>query len=121
MERKGEKIGWIGGWIGSFLWLGVLSIVWIFSSKILYGIIGLCIFVTAIILIFMLEPSRNPKTQYWKLMLLIYLLLCGSLVYSIWMYGGLKAIGLRWTSFFWIVPLLLPLFTMGTKTWENKE
>lgn len=27
-ERRGEKAGWIGGWIGSSLWLLIMSVVW---------------------------------------------------------------------------------------------
>jgi len=29
IERKGEKIGWIGGWFGGFIWLALLSIIWL--------------------------------------------------------------------------------------------
>lgn len=33
MSRKGEKIGWIDGWIGGFIWLCILSIVWLVQGK----------------------------------------------------------------------------------------
>jgi hypothetical protein len=28
-NRTGEKVGWLGGWSGGFLWLAVLSVVWL--------------------------------------------------------------------------------------------
>lgn len=30
-ERKSEKPGWVGGWSGGFVWLLLLSIVWLVS------------------------------------------------------------------------------------------
>jgi hypothetical protein len=49
MKRRGEKFGWIGGWLGGFLWLGLLSAVWLFQNKISNGMIGIAVFVVAII------------------------------------------------------------------------
>ena len=45
MNRKGEKMGWIGGWFGGFIWLGLLSIVWVFQNKISNGMIGIMVFI----------------------------------------------------------------------------
>jgi len=116
MERKGEKTGWIGGWIGSFVWLVALSIVWLTQSKILFGILGIIVFVLASFLAVYFEPSRHPHQKYWKLLLPNYILLFLSIYLAITSYGGFRELGLSIFAFFWIVPLLLPLFTMGNKT-----
>jgi hypothetical protein len=33
INRKGEKIGWIGDWLAGFIWLGLISVVWLFQNK----------------------------------------------------------------------------------------
>ena len=121
MERKGEKIGWIGGWIGSFLWLGVLACLLLFKGRTPFGLIGLILFCLAVFFIISFEPSKHPETMYWKLMLPMYALLAVSIWFSIYAFGGMKKIGLSWVSFFWVVPLFLPMFTMGSKKWNEKE
>ena len=120
MKRKGEKIGWIGGWIGSFLWLGVLACIWFIQGRIPYGLIELFLFCLAIVIIISFEPSKHPETSYWKLMLPMYVLLVISIGFSIFAFGGMKKMGLSWVSFFWVVPMLLPMFTMGSKKWDEK-
>jgi hypothetical protein len=45
MNRNGEKIGWIGGWIGSFLWLLALSVLWFFRGQIQLGEIAIGLFI----------------------------------------------------------------------------
>ncbi len=119
MKRRGEKSGWIGGWLGGFVWLGLLSIIWLFQNKISEGVIGLAVFIVAIIVISMTAPWKHPNIKYWKLMLPIYLLFFCSIVLSIYLYGGLEAIGLKWTSVFLIIPGLIPLVTVGSRTWNS--
>ena len=118
-NRKGEKIGWIGGWLGGFIWLGLLSAVWIFQNKIINGVLGIILFTVAIIIIFMLAPWKHPNTKYWKLMLPIYSLFFISIFLCIYFYGGLKSAGLNWMSFFWIIPCLIPFATIGNRKWND--
>jgi len=121
MERKGEKIGWIGGWIGSFLWLGVLACLLLVNGRTPYGLIGIILFCLAVFLIISFEPSKHPETRYWRLMLPMYVLLALSICFSIYAFGGMRKIGLNAFSFLWIVPLFLPMLTMGSKKWNEKE
>jgi hypothetical protein len=121
MNRKGEKIGWIGGWLGGFLWLALLSVVWLFQHKISNGIIGIVVFIVTIIAITASAPWKHPNTKYWKLMLPIYLLFFISIALCIYLYGGLESIGLKWTAFFWIAPCLIPFMTVGRRTWNDTE
>jgi len=119
MNRKGEKVGWIGGWYGGFLWLGVLSAVWLFQNKIYDGIIGIVLWIVASIAVIITAPWKHPETKYWKLMLPIYLLLLFSVAFSIHSLGGLENTGLKWTSFVWLIPCLIPFATVGGRTWED--
>ena len=119
MKRRGEKIGWLGGWLGGFLWLGLLSAVWLFQNKINEGMIGLAVFIVAITVIITTAPWKHPNTKYWKLMFPIYALFFCSIALSIYLYGGLESVGLKWTSFFWVIPCLIPFVTMGNRTWNS--
>jgi len=119
MKRRGEKFGWIGGWLGSFGWLALLSVIWLFQNKISEGMIGLAVFVVAIIVISMTAPWKHPNIKYWKLMLPIYSLFLFTIILSIYLYGGLGSIGLKWTSIFLIIPGLIPLVTAGNRTWNS--
>ncbi|MCP4358219.1 MAG: hypothetical protein GY796_09420 [Chloroflexi bacterium] len=119
MNRKGEQIGWIGGWLGGFLWLGLLSVVWLFQGKIGDGILGVVLFVAAIITIIMTAPWKHPNTKYWKLMLPIYLLFIASIALCIHLYDGLGSLGLNWMAFFWVIPCFIPFVTAGNRTWNS--
>ena len=121
MNRKGEKIGWIGGWSGAFIWLGLLSIVWVFQNKISNGMIGIMVFILAITTIVATAPWKHPHTKYWKLMLPIYFLFFISIFLCIYFYGGSDGIGLKWTSFFWAIPCLIPFITTGNRTWNSNN
>jgi hypothetical protein len=118
MNRKGEKIGWLGGWFGGFVWLVLLSAVWIFQNKIINGMLGIILFVVAVILVFTLAPWKHPNTKYWKLMLPIYSIFFVSVALCIYFYGGLKNVGLNWFSLFWIIPCLIPFGTIGNRKWN---
>ena len=118
MNRKGEKIGWIGGWLGGFIWLILLSAVWIVQGKISNGMMGIILFIFAVSLIFMLAPWKHPNTKYWKLMLPIYSLFFISVALAIYLYDELKNVGLTWMSLLWIIPCLIPLVTAGNRKWN---
>jgi len=119
MERKGEKIGWIGGWLGGFVWLLLLSILLLIQNRINSAISGIILFVIALTLIFRLTPWRYPNTKYWKLMLPIYLLFFISVTFCIYVFGGPKSAGLNWFSYFWIIPCLVPFVTVGSRKWNK--
>jgi threonine/homoserine efflux transporter RhtA len=91
----------------------------LFQNKISEGIIGLAVFIIAIIVISMTAPWKHPNTKYWKLMLPIYSLLTCSIVLYIYLSGGLEIIGLKWTSIFLVIPGFIPLLTAGNRTWNS--
>ncbi|HOO90260.1 MAG TPA: hypothetical protein PLA74_05500 [Syntrophales bacterium] len=120
-NRRGEKIGWIVGWFGSFLWVCLLSVIWLFQNRMIDGIMGIILFVIAITAIIAITPWRYPDTQYWKLMLPMYVLFFLAIALCIYRYGGLENTGLQWTAFFWIIPCLVPLIIIGRRTWNGND
>ncbi len=120
-ERKGERIGWIGGWFGSFLWIPILSLVWLARGRVLAGLLGLSLFVLAAIVILLYVPWRYPQTRYWKLMLPLFIIMAGAVAVFIVSAGGLKGAGLDWFFLLWFLPLLMPVVTLGRRCWKEDE
>ena len=45
-NRKGERIGWICGWLGAFLWVVVLAVIFFVQGRAAEAAVGLAILVT---------------------------------------------------------------------------
>jgi len=120
-RRTGEKVGWTGGWLGGFLWLLILSVVWLVQGRTTAGIVGLGLFLLAVGAILLLAPWRHPVTRQWKLMLPVYLVFFASIAWAVWTSGGLGQVGLSPWSFFWVLPCLIPLWTAGGRRWEDRN
>ena len=117
--RTGEKTGWTLGWLGGFIWLLLLSVVWLFQKRTTEGITGLALFVLAVGIIVYFAPWRHPATRYWKLMLPVYLTLFASVGWVAWSIGGLEELGMNWWSCFWVLPCLVTRGTVGGRRWED--
>ncbi len=118
-QRKGEKAGWLGGWLGGFLWLCLLSILWLAKGMIAAGAMGLGLFALAVLTILTLAPWKHPGTKYWKLMLPLYAVLAAAIGLLIWFGGGLAKLGLGWPALLWLMPAFIPLWTVGTRCWND--
>lgn len=118
-DRRGEKIGWIGGWIGAFCWLPVLSVVWFAKDRPGAMLIGLAITALGLALAVALGPWRYPATPYWKLMLPVFAVFLGAAVASIALEGGMVEIGLTWWSLAWLTPMLIPFVVTGSRRWQD--
>ncbi|MDI6797125.1 MAG: hypothetical protein QMD09_09270 [Desulfatibacillaceae bacterium] len=118
-KRTGEKLGWIGGWTGSFLWVGILAVVFLVQGKTIGGVIGLVLFAVAMAGAFLLAPWQHPSTRYYKLMLPFYAAFAVSTAWAVWAFGGFGQAMLNWWYLLLFLPLFSPLFTMGAKTWQN--
>ncbi|OHE58747.1 MAG: hypothetical protein A2Z47_13070 [Thermodesulfovibrio sp. RBG_19FT_COMBO_42_12] len=117
--RTGEKIGWSAGWIGGFIWVSILSIVFLFQEKYEQGLLGMALTGVAIATIVFFAPWRFPSTPYWKLMLAPYGMFFLSIAWAIWSYGGLGSVGLAWWNFLWLLPLLIPFGILSKRKWTN--
>jgi len=118
-NRNGEKVGWIGGWMGGFIWALILAIVFLFQGKRLEGIVGLLLVGLAVFFDLFFAPWKRPDTAFWKLMLPLYFLFFSTAGWAIWAFSGWKASGLNGWNVFWVLPMLMPLFTSGRRTWNN--
>jgi hypothetical protein len=120
-KRRGEKIGWICGWLGGFIWLVILSIISLFEYKWLEGCSGLVLTCIAVASILCFVPWRHPSVPYWKLMLIPYALFLASAVWAVWSFGGLMEIGLNGWNVFLFLPILLPFGILSRRTWADSS
>ncbi len=118
MNRNGEKLGWTGGWIGSFIWILIFAIACFVKGYAVYGAIGVIVFSIALLMILKFSPWRYPDTKYWKLMLPIYVLFMGSVIFVVYVLTGFNDLG-RIQYCLWLIPCFTPLFIMGNKTWDE--
>jgi hypothetical protein len=120
-SRKGEKIGWIGGWAGAFLWLWVLSLVWLARGRAVEGSIGLGLGGLAAVLIWVLRPWRHPDTPFWKLLIPLYAAMGMGATWAVESMGSWVAIAKQpWGLLAWL-PVLLPLFLLGRRRWRDGD
>lgn len=120
-RRSGERAGWIVGWIGSFLWVVALGVVLLVRGRAAAGLGGLALGALAVPVMLLAAPWRHPETRFWKLMLPLYALLGASVVWAVATHGGARAVGLGGWEVAWLVPLLLPFFTAGSRRWSDGE
>ncbi len=118
-KRTGEKIGWVGGWIGAFIWVAILSILFFYQEKLLQGVLGFALTAMALSSIGFLTPWRFPETPYWKLMLVPYSFFLLSFLWAFWAFGGCEASGLAWWNFSWVLALLVPFIILGKRKWSD--
>lgn len=118
-ERRGEKVGWLGGWFGAFIWLLLLSIIRMIQGKNGSALAGIGLFAVAVGLIFLCRPWKHPNTRYWKLMLPVYAIFFISVAIHLPIFGDPAKAGLNWNSLIYLIPCLIPFFTMGKRKWDN--
>jgi hypothetical protein len=116
-ERRGEKIGWTVGWLGGFIWIVILAVIFLFQGKYEAGFAGLALFCTAAVYIAYFAPWRYPATFYWKLMAVPYVALFTSVAWALWAFGGMEDAELSWWMFAWILPLLIPVANLYRRRW----
>jgi hypothetical protein len=118
-NRNGEKIGWTFGWMGGFLWAAILAVVFLFQQKWDKGIAGLVLVSLAVFFILIFAPWKRPDTRCWKLMVPLYTVLILSAVWVVWAFGGLRGAGMNWWNMLWLLPTLIPFYTIGRRTWND--
>ena len=119
--RKGEKIGWLVGWMGGFAWVFILSLVFLNRGDVVHGLLGMALTGTATLFILLFAPWRHPSTAYWKLMLAPYGLLLLSVIWTISAFGGLAEAELNPWNLLLLLPLFIPLGSVGRRKWVEDE
>lgn len=120
-DRRGEKLGWIGGWAGGFIWVLVLSMLFLYQHKFEQAVLGLILNALALAAIYGFAPWRHPLTPYWKLMLVPYALFFISFLWAAWGFDGLGALGLNWWNLLWLLPALSPFGLLGNRRWRQSD
>lgn len=120
-ERKGEKIGWTWGWIGGFLWVPILSAVFLAQGKLWPGMSGLLLFSWALSAIRVFAPWRHPTTPYWRLYLVLFAHFLLTVPWAIWGFGGFGEEKIDGWMLLWLLPILTPIFINGRRTWADGE
>jgi hypothetical protein len=115
--RSGEKLGWIGGWAGAFAWILVLAILLGARGQYPESLVGLGLAGLGFGSALVLTPWRFPLTPYWRLMLAPYLVLMASVPWAIWALAVPDQAPLSWWLVPTLVPLLLPILSMGRRRW----
>lgn len=118
-DRKGEKIGWTAGWLGGFLWVAIIAILFLFQGKWPQAVSGLALAGAAVFCILFFAPWRFPSTACWKLMLIPWTVLMLSVAWAVWVFGGFASEELRWWHFLWVLFIITPLCTIGGRKWEQ--
>ncbi len=121
-DRRQEKIGWIGGWLGGFIWVLILAVVLLVQGKTLQAWIGLLITCGACTVVLFFSPWRYPRVLYRLLMTPIYILLFLAIAWGVWALGDLRQMGINsWWSALILLPILIPLWTVGKRQWESDD
>ena len=120
-NRNGEKTGWILGWLGGFFWVLALAIIELAKGEIVRFLMGVILQAAAVAAIWAFSPWRHPNQPYWRLMAPLYLLLLLSLAWGMWVAGGLAQLGLSPWSIFLALPILLPVFLAGGRSWSGGD
>ncbi len=120
-NRKGEKLGWIFGWIGSFSWIFILSIVLIFQGETKNCILGLIIVAMAFFFVFKNAPWRKPDVEFWKLFLPILNTVVVSIFWAYIVYRSEFETAFNWWYILLFIPLIIPIFTIGKRKWSDGD
>jgi len=99
----------------------ILSSVRLAQGRIIEALIGLGLFALAVGGILVFAPWRHPQTRYRKLTLPLYAVFFGSIAWAVRSAGGWAELGLNYWSFLWVVPCLIPLWTIGGRRWERPD
>jgi len=119
-ERRQEKIGWIGGWSGGFVWVVILSIVLLIRGQSSGAMLGFAIAGVAAVTILLAAPWRHPRVPYRLLMAPIYVLFFVAVGWGVWCWGGPRNLGFaNWWSLLMLLPALAPVWLAGNRRWQD--
>ena len=119
-ENRGAKAGWTWGGIGSIIWILILAIVLLVQGNYLGMVCSVAFFLAGILYVILVAPWKHPNTPFGLIYLgLLVIILAAAAVLIITWYPGQAAEfkNLRWL--FFVLPLLIPIFIMGKKTWSQ--
>jgi len=117
--RTGEKLGWIGGWMGAFCWVAGFGI-WSFLNGDTHGgTTSLALYAMSGYLVWRVSPWHHEQTRYWKLMLPLYGFFLIAIYLTLRTAGWLGSALENWPAFFGLGALFIPLFLVGGRRWSD--
>lgn len=119
--RKGPEAGWIWGGIGSLLWIPILTVVFLFKGMMFTAAVSVILFVGGVFYLFRFAPWKHPGTPLWKpaLGLVAVLILSVVVIYVLWAAGTPRGYGGLGKLVYLLLILLVPVFTLGNRTWRE--
>jgi hypothetical protein len=95
----------------------ILGGLWIVQGRLLPGASALALAALGGLVIFARRPWRHPNTPLRRLMVPIYVVFLLAVGVSLALLGGVDGLGLGPWSVFLLLPILLPLWTVGSRRW----
>ncbi|MCM8534146.1 MAG: hypothetical protein NE330_23490 [Lentisphaeraceae bacterium] len=118
-ELKGMKAGWTLGWIGSTLWLVLLSISHLYHGEYLLALTGLSVYASCILYIIKFTPWNFPDTAYWKLLLPLISVNLLAATWATYNSPELQRLLQNKWQLLSLLPIFIPIFIMGSRTWRK--
>ncbi len=117
--RTGEKLGWLGGWAGGFVWVLALAILFLFRGQLIDGLVGLALAGLGYGAIVFFMPWRYPETRYWRLLIAPYLAMFAAIPWAIRSFGPEAINTLSWWQLLPLLAVLSPFATIGWRRWGD--
>lgn len=121
MSERGPRAGWTYGGAGSLLWILILGGVLAAKGHVGKSLICLSLFAAGAAYLSYFSPWKRADTPLWKLYSGFVLLLCGSCLAVYFTVRGVVAGDEQLSPWmlFLLLPLFLPIFGFGRKTWRD--
>jgi hypothetical protein len=118
-SRAGEKLGWLGGWAGGFLWVLALAVLFLLRGQLVDGLVGLALVGLGYGAVVFFRPWRFPETRYWRLLILPYIVMFAAVPWAIWSFSAESAEDLSWWQLLPLLAVLSPFATIGWRRWRD--
>jgi len=120
MEHRGARTGWILGGVGALVWIPVLAGVLLAKGNTMGGALGLGLFVIGIFYLIVFAPWRHGGMPFRRLYLGLVLIILVAAVALLAFWEGGRYLDMRKAYYLvYFLPLLIPVFTFGKKTWTD--
>lgn len=119
-NQRGPRLGWTLGGLGGFLWIPLLGVVRAVQGDVVGLVVCLLLFGLGVAYLVVLAPWKHPDTPFWKLYsgLVVIMLAAAAVLLYRWVPDLEPSIGQVRYGFV-ILPLFLPAFIHGRKTWRD--
>ena len=119
-NQRGPRLGWTLGGIGAFVWLIAMAAGLIAKGNLLGAAACAASFAFAVGYIFRFAPWKYEDTAFWKLYVGLFFIMVAAAVVllAVWEPGA-SALKSHAYVLMYLIPGLIPAFTIGRKTWKE--